>query len=379
MSLASLRILQILPSLESGGVEKNTLDLLKFSKLLDNDVEFHVASSGGLLVDEVIGLGIRHHTLPLKKRDPFTLIKNISALKKVIKNNHIDIVHARSRGPAWSALWAARQCGVPFVTTYHGTYNATNCLKRFYNSVMARGDKVIAISKFMHTHILSQHKNCNPIIEEIYEGIYTSLFDPNMHEDCQTKEFRKNFGVDDSKKLLLLVGRLTRWKGQAVLLKAAADLDSDEYVIMFIGDDQGRLTYKKELEDLAKTLNVDVRFIKNFHPLSLAYAAADVVFSCSTDPEAFGRITAEALCMGRPFIGTNCGATVELTKNGDLADLVMPNNQYELRQAIQKVINTEKDQLYKKSLKARDHILSNYNLEKMCKQTLQLYKAFKRS
>jgi glycosyltransferase involved in cell wall biosynthesis len=231
----------------------------------------------------------------------------------------------------------------------------------------------------MKAHIFEQHKSCNPIVEEIYEGIDTKLFDPAVHQDFQIKEFRKKFDVKESQKLLLLVGRLTRWKGQEILLKALKDLNKADYVVMLIGDDQGRLNYKKELGDLANSLNISVHFVESFSPLSLAYAAADIVFSCSTDPEAFGRVTAEALCMGKPFIGTNCGATTELTQHGVFAELVEPGDPSQLKEAIQKILNMSQQELDKKALEARKHIMSEYSLPRMCTQTLQLYERVKGS
>ncbi|MDP3372229.1 MAG: glycosyltransferase family 4 protein [Candidatus Paracaedibacteraceae bacterium] len=368
-------ILQIIPSFNAGGVERVTLETvtgLAHSGL----AEHHIASAGGQYVSE-IPTNVTHHILPLTSKNPFKIIVNAWRLHTLIKQQHITIAHARSRAPAWSALWACRMAKVPFITTYHGTYAGSSRLKKFYNSIMARGDRVVAISKFILNHIKQTYPELSSKVAFIPEGIDTHRFNPMDVTSERIQVARSAFNIPEDATVFLLPGRLTRWKGQAWFLKSlqkiASTLQQKNVYIILLGDAQGREAYYAELTEL--TAGLFVHFKTSYDDLPALYALADIVFSCSLDPEAFGRVTAEALSMGRPFIGTNHGGTVELTNNGAFGTLVTPNIDSELIKAITEILDQPHDVLIERGENARAHICDNYSIEQMLRLTQQLYES----
>ncbi len=362
-------VLQVLPSLNSGGVEMATLDMVKGIGAHYPGVGNYVASAGGVLADEVRSNGGQHVILPLNTKCPLTIYKNIQKLVDLIKAENIQLIHVRSRAPAWSALRAARVAKIPFITTYHGVYNSNGFFKSFYNSVMARGDKVIAISDYVANHIRNQYPHLGSNVVVIPEGIDANIFDPSKISLDQVKSLRQEWEVPLDHKLILLPGRLTRWKGQGVLLKALRQLDHSKMTVVLLGDDQGRVDYRLELEALSKGL--PIRVIVSYDSMPVAYAAADLVLSCSTDPEAFGRVTAESMAMGRPYIGTNHGATPEMCVHGQTGFLVPPGDANALAEMIQHVFSLPDDASLRD--RARKHIIQNFSLDKMIQETLELY------
>jgi len=367
------RILQVLPSLESGGVEKASVDMVLGIKKAYPDMETFVASSGGVLVDKIFLLGGSHVEIPLERKTPWSLVRNAFSLKQLIKEHNIQLVHARSRAPAWSALWAARQSKIPFITTYHGIYNSSNSVKAFYNSIMARGDQVIAISEYVAAHIKQRYPHLSSHVAVIHEGIDATYFDPAEISVEATNSLQAKWGIPEGRKVILLPGRLTRWKGQKVLIQALQQMDTSNLFAVILGDDQGRESYSLELKNQA--VGLPVKFIKEYHDMPTVYALADVVLSCSTDPEAFGRVTAEALSMGRPYIGTNLGATPEMCIHGKTGFLVPPENSETLAAMISYVLSLPEEKQISLSANARQHICQNFSLDQMVGRTLALYKA----
>ncbi len=364
-------LLQVLPSLHSGGVERATLDMVKGIHQYHPKAGNYVASAGGVLVDEVNLYGGQHFTLPLNTKCPLTIYKNIKRLADLIKDQNIQLIHARSRAPAWSALRAARIVNIPFITTYHGVYNSNNFLKSVYNSIMARGDKVIAISQYVANHMYTYYPQFSSNVVVIPEGVDTDFLDPKKITDNEIKALKQEWKVPFDSKLILLPGRLTRWKGQEIILKALKLLDHTHLTVVLLGDDQGRHEYRLELDNLAKGL--PVKFIPSCNKMPVAYAASDIVLSCSTDPEAFGRVTAEALAMERPYIGTNHGATPEMCIHGETGFLVPPGDIKALAEMIKKVLSLSSEDKCSLGQQAREHIVKNFSLDMMMKQTLELY------
>ena len=362
------RVLQVLPALQSGGVEKATLD---WAKILCQKAPTFVASAGGSLVKQLEVSGATHFQLPLDKKSPWSLWLNARVLCQIIKDHNIQLVHARSRMPAWSALWAARRMKVPFITTYHGVYNSHNRLKRFYNSVMARGDQVIAISDYVAQHIQREHGDLNPKVVVIPEGIDTDLFDPATISPDYVEKLKQKWEVPANKFLILLPGRLTRWKGQEVLIKALKQITDLPVHVVFLGSDQGRQDYRNLLHQ--QTQGLPVTFIQECQDMPTAYAAADLVLSCSIEPEAFGRVTAEALSMARPYTGTNLGATPELCMDGQTGFLVPAGDAGALAHAIRRQFSLPIDQKTQMGLVARQHIIDHFSLEQMTAKTLKAY------
>ncbi|MES2608054.1 MAG: glycosyltransferase family 4 protein [Pseudomonadota bacterium] len=373
-------ILQVLPSFDAGGVERVTFETV--TGLTQNGFgKHHVASHGGRYAGQLSG-EIAHHTLPLRTKNPLTLLANAKHLYDLIKRERIRVVHARSRAPAWSALLACRWAKIPFITTYHGTYNGSAPLKLYYNSIMVRGDRVVAISRFIANHIKKTHPTLTSKLTFIPEGIDTACFDPALITLDRVEAARQALSVPAGSTVLLLPGRLTRWKGQAWFLGALRQrldwLRSRNVCIVIIGDAQGRLDYHEELIQLANALiagDVPVRFKADCKDLPAAYALADIVFSCSIEPEAFGRIAAEALSMGRPFIGTNHGGTVELTGEGRFGSMVTPGDDNALLAEIERILNCREEELAARGALARAHIQENYSLKEMLRLTQKLYES----
>ena len=331
-----MNVLQILPDLNAGGVERTVLETVE--ALCASEHGAHVLSAGGRLVPELETLGGIHHTGQIGSKNILTVPWRIAGIRRLIAEHEIDIVHARSRAPAWPAFFAAQAEKVPFVTTYHGIYNAGSAPKRFYNSVMAKGDIVIANSNYTCEHIIREHGTDPDRITVIPRGVDMATFDPSLISDGAIAARRKKWGVPAETKLILLPGRLTRWKGQEVAIEALSLL-SDEYHLVLLGDAQGRHDYKSSLESLAIKRGIQTRVHIPGHDsdIATAYLAADIVICPSTDPEAFGRTAAEAQAMGRPVIASDHGGAVEVVEHGKGGWRVPPADPRALANAIERV------------------------------------------
>ena len=330
-----MKILQVVPALNAGGVERTTIEIAQ--ALCEKNHIAHVCSAGGRLEGELAAADGILHRLPLGAKNPVKMRRNTRALIKVIKSEGIDIVHARSRAPAWSAHAAARYCGVPFMTTYHGIYNANSKLKRRYNAIMAKGDIVIANSQFTKDHISATHGLSSDDIVVIHRGVDMQRFDPARVTAPQIAAQRKTWGVPDQAVCLLLPGRLTSWKGQAVAIKALAALNNPAAYLVLLGDAQGRDDYVTELDVLAQQRGVRARVIFAGHSadMPIALSACDMALSCSTDPEAFGRISAEAQAMGKWIIASAHGGSLENISDGVTGALIAPADEIALARAIE--------------------------------------------
>jgi glycosyltransferase involved in cell wall biosynthesis len=368
-------VLQVLPSLNGGGgVERGTVEIAEAIYKVGG--EAIVVSSGGDLENTLKRHRAQHIRLPVHKKSLFTILANIRRLRKIIREHKVQIVHARSRAPAWSAYYAARREGVPFVTTFHGTYGLFGPFKKWYNRIMVRGDRVIANSKFIAGHIKENYEVPQKNLKIIQRGVDTDLFDPTKTKVERFVQLANKWNIPDGKRIILLPGRLTRWKGQETLIKALMHMETSDLCCIFLGSDQGRSEYTKELILLAQISNLGdvVKFVGNCDDMTSAYMMADVVVSASTDPEAFGRVIAEAQAMGRPVIATNHGGALEIIKDGITGWFVPPYDPERLAEKLQKALalpNYKREELKKE---ARDHILKNFTKEAMCKKTLAIYK-----
>ena len=367
------RVLQILPALETGGVARGAVDVA--AALAQAGGSSIVASAGGPLVYDLEKIGIRHVTLPLDSKNPLVMHRNAGELTAHIYDNKIDIVHARSRAPAWSALFAARRAGIHFVTTYHGTYNGGYAAKKFYNSVMARGRRVIAISDFIAGHIQETHRVEAERLVTILRGINTEHFDPSTVSAERVIQLVNAWRLPDGLPVIMLPGRLTRWKGQAVLIKALAHLKGRDLCCVLVGSDQGRTRYRTELEQLTNSLHLGgvVRIVDHCRDMPAAYMLADVVVSASTDPEAFGRVTAEAQAMGRPVVATEHGASKETIIPDQTGWLVPAGDPTALAQALDEALSIDAAARQTLAESARRHVLQHLTVELMCGRTLELY------
>jgi len=329
-------ILQLLPALDSGGVERGTLEIAEAQ--LAAGFRAVVASRGGRLAGELEALGATHLTLPLDAKSPPALWRNAGMLATVAQEHGVALIHARSRGPAWSGLLAARRLGVPFVTTYHGTYSEGWPGKRMYNSVMARGDRVIAISRFIAGLVEARHGTDPARIRVIPRGVDPRRFDPWLVAPERVAAQRMAWQVPDAAPVLLLPARLSRWKGQATLIGALAALP--DAVAVLAGDTAGRDAYVAQLTAEAGRLGLlaRLRFAGHVTDMPAALLAADVVIHASTQAEAFGRSVIEAQAMARPVIAADLGGPRETVRHGETGWLVPPGDATALAIALRQVL-----------------------------------------
>ena len=366
-------VLQVLPELVTGGVERGTVDVA--SAVVAKGWVSIVASAGGPMVGDLERAGVEHITLPLQSKKPWTMHRNAGALTELIFDRKIDIVHARSRAPGWSALIAARRIGTHFVTTYHGTYNATNPIKNLYNSVMARGEKVIAISDFIAAHIQQRHRLDPSKIVTIHRGIDTGLFDPKSVSAERIIQLATAWRLQDGMPVVMLPGRLTRWKGQSILIDALQHLGRDDVRCLLVGSDQGRTGYRHELDKLVHARNLDhvVHVVDHCRDMPAAYMLADVVISASTDPEGFGRVVVEAQAMGRPVVASDHGGARETVRPGLTGWLVPPGDPKALATAISEAISMDAGARARMAVAARAHVAEQFTVERMRSATIDLY------
>ncbi|HHL43427.1 MAG TPA: glycosyltransferase [Hellea balneolensis] len=371
-----MNILQIVPELNAGGVEGTVVEIAE--ALAQNGHVAHVASAGGRLESALAKLGAVHHTLPLASKNPLSIRPNTKALIGIIRKFDIDIVHARSRAPAWAAKAAADGTKTPFITTYHGIYNAKSGLKRRYNRIMAKGDLVIANSEFTKAHIIREHGLPADRIIVIPRGVDPQVFNPALFSADDMAVQRQNWGVPNTRPLLLHPGRLTRWKGQLVSLGALDMLHKagiDAHLVI-LGDAQGRDKYVEELKSKTKAADLTnrVTFAPHTSNMPIAYAASDIVLVPSTEPEAFGRTAIEAGAMEKPVIASDHGGTKETIIHGETGALFPPGNAGALAQSIQKMLSLEPAKRAQITSQARAHIREKYSTASLQKATLAVYR-----
>jgi len=367
-------VLQVLPSLVTGGVERGAVDVA--GAVVAAGGTAIVVSAGGPMVHELERVGAHHITLPVDSKNPLVMRRNVGRLAALIEAHHVDLVHARSRAPAWSALAAARRTGRPFITTFHGTYGAGNLLKRRYNAVMTKGARVIAISDFIAEHIRTVYKVEPERIRVIHRGVDLALFDPEKVPPARLIQLAREWRLPDGAQVVLLPGRLTRWKGQTVFLEALARLGRDDICAVVLGSDQGRTGYSDELSRLVERLGLAhiVRFVEQCRDMPAAYMLADVVVSASTDPEAFGRVVTEAQAMGKPVIATDHGGARETVLEGQTGWLVPPGDPDALARALGHALSLPQMDYRRMSTLAMATVRHSFAKTAMCAATLALYR-----
>ena len=321
MSL-NLKVLQVIPKLGYGGAETGCYDIAHY--LPENNCESFIVTSGGELLKFVDKKKVKVIKLPVNSKNPFLILFNSLALIWIILYNNISIIHARSRAPAWSCYLATIITGRKFVTTFHGTYNFKSNLKKFYNSVMVKSDLIIAGSNFIFSHIkenYSEYFDVNKRLLVIFRGINVDYFDQTTKLETDEKKLLKKWEIEKDKKIILLPGRLTSWKGQELFIEAInlvnIELGYEAFYAVILGSDQGRDLYKKKLIRLTEQfrMNNQVKFIDHCNDMALAYKISDIVVSASTEPEAFGRVAVEAQSMEKPIIASNIGGSNETIIN----------------------------------------------------------------
>ena len=366
-------VLQVLPSLAGGGVERGTVEMA--AALVEAGWTALVVSSGGHMVHELGRVGAQHIELPVQSKSPFVMRRNAGRLAQIIREHGVELVHARSRAPAWSAMLAARRTGAHFVTTVHGPYSFGIPFKRFYNSVMTRGERVIAISEFIRRYILDNYRKVDPnVIRLIHRGVNTEIFDPEKVSAARVIQLADQWRLPDGVPVVMLPGRLTRWKGHRVLLEALTRLKDRQIRCLIVGS--GREGYRRELESLVQKLGLQsmVHLVGDCRDMAAAYKIADVVVSASTEPEAFGRVVAEAQAIGKPVIAPNHGAAPEIIAPDVTGWLVPPEDPAALAGALEKALALDTAAREALANTAIARIRANFTTVKMCAATIDVYR-----
>jgi len=360
-----MKILQVTAGLNEGGVERGTLEMAAYT--VARGVESHVASSGGKLVSQLEAGGARHHQLPLARRDPLAILQSSRGLARIIREQGIDLVHARSRAPAWAALLASRWTGTHFLTTFHGTHRIQNHLKWYYNSVMVRGERVIAISDFIRQHIIEHYRVDPGRIDVAPRGFDPAIFDPDSISAAQRAGFRETLGIAAEVPVVALPGRLTRWKGQEPFLRALGALRDLSWQALIIGGAGKKGAYAAELQQLAASLGIGARvhFLGSRSDIASCYAASDLVVSASTEPEAFGRVAVEGQAMARPVIASAHGGSIETVKDGETGWLYDPRSPDALARVL-RVALADAALRERVGKAGRSWVLGRFTVERMC-------------
>ena len=366
-------VMQVLPKLITGGVERGTVDIA--CAVAEGGGRSLVVSAGGPMVQELKRSGVEHFELPVSSKNPLTMRQNVKRLINIAQDQKVDIIHARSRAPAWSAWHAARKTNKFFVTTFHGTYGHSNWFKRRYNEIMTKGDRIIAISDFIAGHILRIYGIPSSNIRIIPRGIDTKKFSPNNVSQERRIKLASEWRLPDDKPIIILPARLTRWKGHTVFLKAIKKLGRNDIQCLIVGSDHDHKDYRRELERQIEIYGMqeNIHVVGHCNDMPAAYMLTDIVISASTDPEAFGRIMIEGQSLGRLVIGTNHGGSTETVIEGQTGWLIKPNDPDILAETINKALNLTELQRDKITKTASEHVQRYYSKEIMCAKTLDVY------
>jgi len=378
---SKIKVLQVIPKLGFGGAETGCYDLAHY--LYEQDCKSYIATSGGELLKYVDKKKVKIIKLPVHSKNPILILLNSIILTLIILFLNINIVHARSRAPAWSCLIATKLTFRKLVTTFHGTYNFSSNFKKFYNSVMVRSDLLIAGSNFIFSHINEnylKYLNSKKKFLVIFRGINTEYFDQENLKKNSVSKLKTLWQIEDNSKVILLPGRLTSWKGQELFIEAInkfKKLNADvDFTAVILGNDQGRTVYKKKLERLVEQYNLtnDFRFIGKCEYMPAAYMLADIVISSSIEPEAFGRVSVEAQSMKKPIIASNIGGSNETIIDNKTSILFDSGNAESLSKKIDEIINLDTLTLELMGKEGRKNVINRFNIEKMCLNTYSEYK-----
>ncbi len=369
-------VLQVLPELETGGVELGTIEIA--TALQENGIKNFVASQGGRLTHELTKHKIQHLTLPLKTKNIFKMRKNADALAEFIKKNGINIVHARSRAPAWSAYWAAQKAGVHFITTFHGTYGLGPAgIKKIYNKIMTFGERVIVISNHIKNHVLKNYKKTDENkLRLIHRCVDLDKFSPAKISQERIIKAVKEYNIPEDRPVLTLIGRVTRWKGQHMLVEALSKMKHTDCYCIIAGDAQGRVHYVDELKELAQKLKVNNRigfYGKVVDPQALMQVST-VVLSTAIEPEAFGRISVEGQAMGKIVVASNIGGSLDTITDGVTGKLYESGSTQALADALDWALSLSEADKQKIAAAAVKNVKDNFTKQIMCDKTIAVYR-----
>ena len=378
---SKIKVLQVIPKMGYGGAETGCYDLAHY--LTENNCQSYIVTSGGELLRYINKKKVKLIKLPVHSKNPILILLNSILLIFIILFLNITIVHARSRAPAWSCWFATKVTRRKFVTTFHGTYNFHNSIKKFYNSVMVRSDLIIAGSNFIFSHI---NKNYSKYLNEkkkflvIFRGINIDYFDSTTTTESNEDKLLKKWKLNVGKKIILMPGRLTEWKGQEIFIEALnlvnKELGYENFYGIILGSNQGRDIYKKKLLRLVEQHRLinQIKFIEHCSDMPLAYKISDIVISASKEPEAFGRVAVEAQSMEKPIIASNIGGSIETIINDKTGFLFEAGNALSLSKKIIEVLQLGETTLKSMGIEGRKNIIKKFNVEKMCFTTYSEYK-----
>ena len=378
---SNIKVLQVIPKLGYGGAETGCYDIAHY--LSEKKCKSFIVTSGGDLTKYIDKKKVKLIRLPVHSKNPLLIFVNSIILTGIILFFNISIVHARSRAPAWSCLIATKLTNRKFVTTFHGTYNFKGKLKRFYNSVMVRSDLIIAGSNFIFSHIkknYSEFIKFNKKFLVIFRGINVDYFDPSTKLETDEDRLLKSWEINKEKKIILMPGRLTSWKGQELFIEALnlvkIELGYEAFHAIILGNNQGRDLYKKKLVRLTEQyrLTNQIKFINHCKDMALAYKISDLVVSPSIEPEAFGRVAVEAQSMEKIIIASNIGGSNETIVNNKTGFLFDSGDASSLSKKIIEVITMDENAIKLIGKEGRKNIIKKFNVEKMCFSTYSEYK-----
>ena len=378
---SNIKVLQVIPKLGYGGAETGCYDIAHY--LPENNCKSFIVTSGGELIKFIDKEKVKLIKLPVHSKNPILILLNSIILIGIILFFNITLVHARSRAPAWSCLIATKLTGRKFVTTFHGTYNFNGKLKKFYNSVMVRSDLIIAGSNFIFSHIKDNYSEFLKSTKKflvIFRGINVDYFDPSTKLESDEKKLLKNWEINEEKKIILMPGRLTSWKGQQLFIEAInlvkIELGYEAFHVVILGSEQGRNLYKKKLIQLTEQYHLtnQIKFIDHCKDMALAYKVSDIVVSASVEPEAFGRVAVEAQSMEKLIIASNIGGSNETIINGKTGLLFDSGDPKSLCKKIIEGLTMDETLIKLIGKEGRKNIIKKFNVEKMCFSTYSEYK-----
>ena len=378
---SKIKVLQVIPKLGYGGAETGCYDIAHY--LAEKDCGSYIATSGGQLLKFVKRKKVKIFRLPVHSKNPLLIILNMFFISIIILFNNINIVHARSRAPAWAVYFACLITGRKFVTTFHGTYNFESKIKKFYNSIMLRSKLTIAGSNFIFNHIsenYGEYLNKHKKLRVIFRGINVEYFNQKNISILKQEKLKKEWEISPGKFTILLPGRLTNWKGQEKFIEALniliEDYKNSNFQAVILGSDQGRKVYKKRLIDLVQRyrLGKKIKFIDHCKEMPLAYSLADAVVSASVEPEAFGRVAVEAQAMGKLIIASNIGGSNETILKGKSGFLYKYDDPRELAKILNNVSELDQVSLNSYGIEGRKNVIKKFDVEAMCDSTLREYK-----
>lgn len=372
-----MKILQVLPALGQGGVERGTIEIA--SALTAAGIPNAVASAGGRLVRALEECGTDHLLLPIDKKNPFTLRKCAKKLAEYCKAEGVTLMHVRSRAPAWAVKWASEMCGVKWIATFHGVYGTEpRIFKIPYNRIMLKGERTIAVSDYVRRHILENYSGVDPEkIVRIYRGAATDVFRPDAvpKEDAGAKK-TKQYGFEADRPVITIPGRLTRLKGQEVFFEALSMMRNRRFGVLVLGSDQGRVEYSDQLRTIAGKLSDETRVVFRDHTsqMQVVYALSDIVVNASTQPESFGRTITEAQASGCLVLATAHGGACETVKDGETGFLVPPGDAKAMAAKLDEMLEMSEEAKARMRAAAVESVRSNFSTARMCEETLALYR-----